>query len=372
MFIRRQRKLIVRTISSRRLFLFVLVIFVFALFYRLPSPPKTKQAGKTTPKYDVQDTPRFLYHSPFRDDPDLEYEERVSEALYDIEHIALQESGGDNVAQERIWQVMLGEHAAHQVRGKDSIAFEERNDEWKYSLVTTAKAIAFINDVFSTVPGLRDLYMSYSYDVLRADLLRYLLLWYHGGFYADLDVFPRKTIKDCPALEPLFSEDHKNNPNISLVLGIEIDEPKASPQLMRQWRWSRSYEFIQYTLYAPRRFSPILREAIVRTLSHTKKHIKKGNFIWGTRYNEKTILEVSGPGMFTDAVLDTLSRTLPSTHKLVDLSLSSDKGIGDLALKPTGSTQRRVTWAPFFGIRETLCVDASEATKDPMAANMRV
>lgn len=72
-------------------------------------------------------------------------------------------------------------------------------------------------------------------------------------------------------------------------------------------------------------------------------------------------MEISGPGVFTDAVLDTLSRSLPPTNSLVEQSVGADLGIGDLKMQRTGITQRRVTWAPFFGIKEPVCVDASEA-----------
>lgn len=73
-------------------------------------------------------------------------------------------------------------------------------------------------------------------------------------------------------------------------------------------------------------------------------------------------MEISGPGLFTDAVLDTLSSTLPAGNRLVGQSVGADRGAGDLVMPRTGVIQRRVTWAPFFGIKEPLCVDASEAS----------
>ena len=92
------------------------------------------------------------------------------------------------------------------------------------------------------------MYQAYPYNVLRADLLRYLVLWYYGGFYADLDAFPARPIKQCPPLNPLFTEETNNHPNVSFILGVEIDEPYVAPKFMRKWHWSRPYEFIQYTM----------------------------------------------------------------------------------------------------------------------------
>ena len=56
------------------------------------------------------------------------------------------------------------------------------------------------------------------------------------------------------------------------MVGIEVDELYATRQLMRDWRWARGYQFIQYTMYAPQSFSLFLRGTMVRVLSHTRQH----------------------------------------------------------------------------------------------------
>src|SRR5690606_35022784 len=104
----------------------------------------------------------------------------------------------------------------------------------------------------------------------------YLVLWYYGGYYADMDVFPARSLNSCRALKPLLNPYHSfTTPpkhNISFVVGVEIDEPFATAKLMQDWHWIRRYGFIQYTMYAPQRFSPLLRKIIVRVLAHTKQH----------------------------------------------------------------------------------------------------
>lgn len=213
--------------------------------------------------------------------------------------------------------------------------------------------------------------------MLRADLLRYLLTWYYGGYYADADVWPARSIRSCPTLEPIFHPTTDTTYNVSLILGIEIDEPYASEKLMRQWHWSRSYGFIQYNFYAPKRFSPFLRKTIARVLAHTKRHRENSGWLRGPKYNEKTILEVSGPGVFTDAVLDVLSEGLPTTHPLVKYSVDADADIGDLLVqvgekkryKPYSGDgnaferQNRVTWAPFHRLSQPLWVDDTETAE---------
>src|SRR5699024_475217 len=77
-------------------------------------------------------------------------------------------------------------------------------------------------------------------------------------------------------------------------------------------------------------------------------------------YNQNTILEISGPGMFTDAILDTLSETLPETHPLVAASVEKDKEAGELS-SPGGGSLKRVTWAPFHELDEAVWIDAADA-----------
>lgn len=236
--------------------------------------------------------------------------------------------------------------------------------------MTDEKANDFIDNVLSAVPEIAQVYHSYPYYVLRTDLLRYLLLWYHGGFYADMDVFPARPIKGCPDLKPLFPSNQKkefgssSNNNISLVVGIELDEPYVSERGMREWHWTRRYGFLQYAMYAPRRFSPVLREIITRVMAHTKQHNDRftSRLFGDYMYSESAVLGISGPDVVTDAVLDVLSATLPQTHRLMNVSMEKDAGADNLSVSNvTGETLRRVTWAPFHRIDEPACVDDSEA-----------
>lgn len=226
--------------------------------------------------------------------------------------------------------------------------------------------------------------------MLRADLIRYLLLWYHGGYYADMDVFPARSIKSCPSLTPLFSDpsqsksdlSDRDHPNVSLVVGIELDESTASASQIRYWGWVRRYGLIQYTMYAPQRFSPVLRETIVRALAHSKRLYDKrslANFLsfrffgrpW---YSQEQVMEVTGPTIFTDTVLDVLSDTLPPTHALVATSVWADSAAGELSIASSSSfsssngigpeTQKRVTWAPIHKLETPLWINASEAAPE--------
>lgn len=230
--------------------------------------------------------------------------------------------------------------------------------------MTDKGAYDFIRNKVSAVPLLASLWRSYPLPVLRADLLRYLLLWYYGGYYSDIDAYPVQAIPSCPPISPLFDASQEHN--ISLVVGVEIDEPYATSRTKKLWHWSRTYGFIQFSIYAPNRFSPVLRRVIVRALAHSHRHREDiRSWLGGPQYSEEDILEVTGPGMFTDALLDVLSETIPPGHDLVTASLAADEGIGDLD-DPSGALKGsmkvpRVTWAPFHALRDAMWIDATES-----------
>ena len=129
MYPRRRRRLL------PRLLLLTSGIVLYFLIFGLPSPPPTKnnnRADKKAPDYDVESTPRYVYRSSFRSDPDLSFEKNVSDALVAIETAVRQARKGDDTAQRHIWQIHLGRDKSQ--RGQDSLLFQQVNrDQWDYS-----------------------------------------------------------------------------------------------------------------------------------------------------------------------------------------------------------------------------------------------
>ncbi|TKA74151.1 hypothetical protein B0A49_05000 [Cryomyces minteri] len=357
-----------RRLLQRRARTAVVLFVLLSLFY-LYCPPfvppdwtNDLRNGRPAPERHEKAKGDFTYHSRFRTHIDHDFEAQLERALTQIERTA--EPQGE-VGIMKIWQTWRN-LVPPKDREKDMLLWAEFNPGWEYTLVTDALANEFVDFVLHDIPSLSYTWRTYPSSILRADLLRYLLLWYHGGFYADIDVHPCMSVSACGSLAPFFPEaDHlSSSHNVSLVVGIEIDEPYASAEMKEAWHWSRSYGFLQYTLFAPRRFSPILRRAIVRALAHSERHNKEKRRWWrGARYSEEDILETTGPGMFTDALLDVLSETLPPSHmlaqisSLVDRNASTEQSTHNL----DGPQDARVTWAPFHRLQKPLWIDAHEA-----------
>jgi mannosyltransferase OCH1-like enzyme len=64
-----------------------------------------------------------------------------------------------------------------------------------------------MNLIKSKVPQLEEFYNSLRYDIQRCDFARFLIMFFYGGFYSDLDIIPIKTYDNLRGNRILF-----NNP----------------------------------------------------------------------------------------------------------------------------------------------------------------
>lgn len=60
----------------------------------------------------------------------------------------------------------------------------EKNPNWTYVLITNADRERIISESF---PHLLPLFRSFKHNIMRADMIRYIVLYLHGGIYLDLD-----------------------------------------------------------------------------------------------------------------------------------------------------------------------------------------
>ena len=137
------------------------------------------------------------------------------------------------------------------------------------------------------------------------------------------------------------------------MVGVNRDEPFYSQSSIREMVWSRGFGFGMGTVWAPRRFDPVLRKAIVRSISYSQvqdqlaggrgwREIMQGKGEWKEEERE----EISGAGMLTDAVLEILSTGLKEGHELRD----RDAGL-----------KRRVSWKKFKRLKSTLWLEPNQA-----------
>jgi DNA-binding transcriptional regulator PaaX len=100
------------------------------------------------PDKKVEKESRYLHHSEFRTNPDLEYERRVSDALRDIENQQRELHGSDQ-SWDIIWQMLLKDAPNPENRGQDSLRMEEQNSEWSYKVIP--KPLGYLSCSLGTV-----------------------------------------------------------------------------------------------------------------------------------------------------------------------------------------------------------------------------
>jgi mannosyltransferase OCH1-like enzyme len=305
----------------------------------------TQLLKPATPVAQYSSRPTYEYTSLYRTNSNSTFED-----VLDVQLLLLEQSLRSSlppheqalIANRTIWQITTPKEAETGALWVSQ--WRDNNQEWFYHLYTSPPIELL--QLLSTIPEIATAYQAF--PAIREDLLKYILLWYYGGFYTEIDTWARQAMRDC---QPIISVVEGQR-NISLMVGVDIDEPYLSQNTIKQWGWARGFSFGQYVIWAPKRFDPILRKAIVRAISHGKTQKSLASRTWMNRYRSwrtqsriEYMEELSGAGMFTDLVLDMLSQSLKDGHRLRD----RDAGL-----------ERRVTWKKFRASKSIIWVETDE------------
>ncbi|CZR67349.1 related to alpha-1,6-mannosyltransferase [Phialocephala subalpina] len=93
----------------------------------------------------------------------------------------------------------------------------DQNPTWKTEFLTDDSSDTFAKQHFASRPDIVETYLNLSVPILKADLLRYLLLFPEGGVWSDLDV----SCEEVTPIESWIPSQYKAN--TSLVVGWEFD-----------------------------------------------------------------------------------------------------------------------------------------------------
>ncbi|KAI1390466.1 glycosyltransferase family 32 protein [Hypoxylon trugodes] len=195
----------------------------------------------------------------------------------------------------------------------DPFSFEERdtataktwtmlNPSFRYEVLTDNNDMNYIEQHFGPEGFNRmdiiDLYRSVNATIIKADLLRYLVMYAEGGVYADIDV---------EALRPVhrFIPERYDESEIDMVLGVEIDQPQYKDHNILG---RKSQSFCQWTFMAKPRLPVMLRlvEKIERWLTDIAK--KQNVPIGEVVLDFDEVISGTGPSAFTAAILEDMNR----------------------------------------------------------------
>lgn len=281
--------------------------------------------------------PTYEYISDYRVQADHAFENQLEAQLLDLENAtrhALPKPRSILQASRTIWQIASPREA--EAWRSWNAQWPNANPEWSYQLYSSLPDDLL--EAFESIPNITSAIKDF--PTIRQDLQRYMLLWYNGGLYADINTWDRVALGDCFPTKAVLQKQRE----ISLMIGVDTDEPYLSRKTIDAWQWTRGFGFGLSVMWAPTRFDPLLRKAIVRSISHA--HLQKNclKHAWGDVIpHSHRDPEVSGPGMFTDVVLEALSNNLEADDALRD----RDAGL-----------ERRVTWKRFRALKQPIWIEA--------------
>lgn len=217
-------------------------------------------------------------------------------------------------------------------------SWTEKHPTFVHEVVTDEAAVYLLRHLYASVPEVVEAYQTLPLPVLKADFFRYLILLARGGIYSDIDTTALQSATDWLPKEVPRS-------TIGLVVGIEADPDRPDWQ-----RWfSRRIQFCQWTIQA-KPGHPVLRDLVTKITTETLRWKKKG-VLTGKRMEKdvvekkmgKSIVEFTGPALFTDAVFSYMNN--PDYYKTdgknvtweAFTGIETAKKVGDVIVLPITS-----------------------------------
>lgn len=198
-------------------------------------------------------------------------------------------------------------------------SWTEKHPDFVHQVVPDDTQRHLIKYLYASVPEVYEAFEAMPMAVLKADFFRYLILLARGGIYSDID-----TTAIQPASDWLPPELDRST--VGFVIGIEADPDRPD---WHDW-YSRRIQFCQWTIQS-KPGHPILRD-LVATITEDALRMKKKGLMTNGR-TDKTIVEFTGPGVWTDAVFRYFNNP-------------------DYFIIPPGDDTRNITYEDFSNQRE--------------------
>ncbi|KAL2920173.1 membrane-bound alpha-1,6-mannosyltransferase Initiation-specific [Polyrhizophydium stewartii] len=246
-------------------------------------------------------------------EPDPANAGRTTSAVLNAAEAALEAHLGSPVAQTRPIPRMIHQQWKSALVPESHTAWVtafRKIEGYTHLLWTDADLAVFVRKYF---PRHEKLYHALPKPILRADLARYMLLYVFGGIYSDLDTSPIKhpdlwlehrTPTAGRSNESTSGSRFDDEP-VRLVVGIEADSPR-----WRSMCFARRVQFCQWTMASVPRH-PALQRILRLALSMLDHLIGLGRSV--------SVLQTTGPGPWTDALMHELRAAGVEEHHLFGL-----------------------------------------------------
>jgi mannosyltransferase OCH1-like enzyme len=186
--------------------------------------------------------------------------------------------------------------------------------------MTEEEGDEFVRKAFASRPDILENYLGLTVPILKADLLRYMLLLDQGGIWSDLDI----SCEGVP-IDDWVPAEFK--PNASVVVGWEFD-----------WGWNTPIvrQFASWTIMA-KPGSPHMLQVIEDILDTLQEKMRQYNVPVGNITLEMTgdVVDFSGPRRLTRGIFKSLGRMLNRTVQPAEVSeILQPKLLGDVLVMP--------------------------------------
>ncbi|KAL8957026.1 MAG: hypothetical protein Q9183_006164, partial [Haloplaca sp. 2 TL-2023] len=209
----------------------------------------------------------------------------------------------------------------------------DQNQDHRWELLTDGAAETYVKDNFTPNDKISITYVALQDFIMRADLIRYLVLLKDGGVYNDVDVGCLKPID-------LWIPQHLKD-NTSVVLGIEVDNemgPNKSP----------IFELVNWTILA-RRNAPFMRFLVDRVIANLEQSAANHNTtLHNLNPKRQEVIDVTGPMALTQAAFAYMSQrtgTMVNMHNFT--KMRRPKLVADILVMPINAfgAGHQVSWS---------------------------
>lgn len=225
----------------------------------------------------------------------------------------------DQLIPRKIWYKLGPKGLTDQVKEWTDSCIKS-NPWYDFEFLTDSSGDSYVKEKFADRPDIVDTYLSLVVPILKADLLRYLILYAEGGIWSDLDV-------SCGGIPIDEWVPTQYKQNASLVLGWEFDIG---------WDFAFVRQFASWTMMA-KPCSPhimVVVEDILEGL-HNKAKESKVSLDNLTKEMAGEIVDMTGPRRLTRSVFKSLEATFDMKIDHDSISkLTQPKLVGDLLVLP--------------------------------------
>jgi alpha 1,6-mannosyltransferase len=197
----------------------------------------------------------------------------------------------------------------------------DKNPTYKPVFMTDLSGDDFVKEKFASRPDIVQTYLALTIPILKADILRYLLLFSEGGIWNDLDI----SCGDTP-MRDWVPKQYKKDAN--LIVGLEFDKG-----------WPREYmrQFASWTIMAKpgsRHLSNLIEDIMRGLQGKTKEHNVTIAELTFDMIGD--VVDLTGPRLMTTSILSSLSLMLNDTVDGRNISdLAKPKLLGDVLVLPS-------------------------------------